>query len=316
MTENRDLESSGLVSVIIPTYYRNESLKSTIESVRKQTYEPLELIVVDDSGENHAEAVVEHYDATYIAHDQNQGAMEARNTGIRESSGEYIQLLDDDDQLATDKIEKQVERLENSENVGVVYCGLVISEKNRAFLPNPRAKGDVLSFALSFNLWPCINSTMLISRDVLYSIYPLQHRLGADDVGTRIELAQRTDFDYLEEALVYSGNAKGSRGQSVDARREHLDIMEEYQELYGEFPDRIRQLALYHSYEGLADSLLEEHLWSLHAIIAYAKACYYKPDFDVKCLGLCLAAIFGQPGKRALKFGWRKVKPNVPRMAQ
>lgn len=51
-----------LVSIVVTTHYRNRMLREAIESALGQTYEPIELIVVDDSGERHAEAAIEAYD--------------------------------------------------------------------------------------------------------------------------------------------------------------------------------------------------------------------------------------------------------------
>jgi len=55
-----------LVSVIVPTYYRNDRLRDTIGSVEAQTYDPIETIVVDDSGEAHARPVADEFDVRYL----------------------------------------------------------------------------------------------------------------------------------------------------------------------------------------------------------------------------------------------------------
>jgi glycosyltransferase involved in cell wall biosynthesis len=114
------VNSNGLVSVVIPTYYRNDGLRRAIESALSQTYDPVEVIVVDDSGERYAEPVAREYDVTYIAHEENLGGNPARNTGIKAASGEYIQLLDDDDRLLPEKLERQIPALEADPSVGVV----------------------------------------------------------------------------------------------------------------------------------------------------------------------------------------------------
>ncbi|MGN6267191.1 MAG: glycosyltransferase family 2 protein [Ginsengibacter sp.] len=105
----------GLVSVIIPTYDRSTLLKEAIESVIAQTYRPIECIVVDDGSTDDTKKVVEeigntvdkNFKLVYIFQ-ENSGSQVARNTGTKESSGDFIQYLDSDDLLYPEKLEKQV----------------------------------------------------------------------------------------------------------------------------------------------------------------------------------------------------------------
>jgi glycosyltransferase involved in cell wall biosynthesis len=151
-----------VVSVVIPTYYRNDLLRQTLRSVLDQRYESIEVIVVDDSGEGHARPVADEFEGIeYIAKDENEGPQAARTTGIRASRGEFIQLLDDDDRLREEKIRKQVDLLNSDEEVGVVYCGFTWND-GTTVLPKKHVKGDVLRETLTFDTAPCITSTMLI----------------------------------------------------------------------------------------------------------------------------------------------------------
>lgn len=122
------------ISAIITTYKRDERfLERAILSVLNQTYQNIELLVVDDNGLDSsyhkiAASLVkkyqEEYDIQLIAHDVNEGAQKARNTGIKSSSGEYIAFLDDDDEWIKTKIEQQLKVFKESkiDNVGLVYC--------------------------------------------------------------------------------------------------------------------------------------------------------------------------------------------------
>lgn len=118
-----------LVSVVLPTYNRPENLLNAVKSVQEQTYGYIELVVVDDHSPTPAADTLSHLSfdeltVEIIRHEQNRGANEARNTGIRESTGEYLAFLDDDDDWAPSKIEKQVEAFcEAGPEVGVVYTG-------------------------------------------------------------------------------------------------------------------------------------------------------------------------------------------------
>ena len=283
-----------LVSVIVPTYFRNEHVQDAIESAIGQSYDPVEIIVVDDSGERHAEAVVTDYDVSYIPHDTNEGVEEARNTGVDAASGEYIQFLDDDDVLFEDKLERQVNLLESNPDVRVAYGG--IENRRGKILPDPEPGIPALHRALGLS-WPTtITSSLLISRDVLEDVLPLEAGTG-DDIGLKIELAKRTNFDYVDDVLVKLGDSPDGRGASMDFAREMNILIEKYDHLYRQLPEEVHRSALSKAYECYGYALLSERTWSLEAIISLAKAQYYSSNTDPKRIGGLVASIFGQPGR-------------------
>src|SRR5215813_1594754 len=92
-----------LVSVILPTYNRADTIRRAIESVRNQTLQDWELLVVDDgSTDNTVGLITTHYageSRLKLFRQANQGVSVARNTGMRESSGKYIAFIDSDDEF-------------------------------------------------------------------------------------------------------------------------------------------------------------------------------------------------------------------------
>lgn len=119
-------EKMPTVSVVIPTYNRAELLSRAIDSVLAQTYDDFELVVVDDGSTDDTEAVVTGYDddrVRYLAHETNEGANPARNTGIEAAEGEYVAFLDSDDEWQPRKLEAQLDRLSDTDDEWVaVYC--------------------------------------------------------------------------------------------------------------------------------------------------------------------------------------------------
>ncbi len=95
-----------LVSVVIPTYNRALLIPETIKSVLNQTFRDFEIIVVDDGSSDNTREVVSAFPVTYIKQ-ENQGLPNARNTGIRASGGQYIAILDSDDCLLEQSLEKE-----------------------------------------------------------------------------------------------------------------------------------------------------------------------------------------------------------------
>lgn len=122
---------SQLVSVIIPTYGGNISLKRAIDSVLEQDYPSLEIVVVDDNDpqtnarrctEKIMDVFSEHPQIKYIKHEKNKNGSAARNTGVGSSRGEYIAFLDDDDMFLPQKISKQVAYLNIHKEFDAAYC--------------------------------------------------------------------------------------------------------------------------------------------------------------------------------------------------
>lgn len=119
------------VSVIIPTYGGSDSLLRSVDSVLTQTYPDFEVIVVDDNNpdtdarkktEKQMNRYAGNAHVKYIKHEHNKNGSAARNTGYRNSDGEYICLLDDDDAFLPGKIYKQVVYLDEHPEYGACYC--------------------------------------------------------------------------------------------------------------------------------------------------------------------------------------------------
>lgn len=109
-----------LVSVIVPTYNRARLLVETLDSVKNQTFSDWECIIIDDGTKEGTREVVErfsHMDSRFRYYkkpvDYPNGAASARNFGFIRSNGKYIQWLDDDDLISSNKLEKQVNTLES-----------------------------------------------------------------------------------------------------------------------------------------------------------------------------------------------------------
>ncbi|MDL0132508.1 glycosyltransferase family 2 protein [Halobacterium salinarum] len=122
-------EPTPLVSVVIPTYERSEYLEGAIKTALGQTYDNIEIVVVDDGSSNqYADKIAAEFSGSVkcVRHEENKGLSAARNTGIRESNGEYIAFLDDDDRWHKMKIARQVSALEKDATAGLATC-LVVS---------------------------------------------------------------------------------------------------------------------------------------------------------------------------------------------
>ena len=102
-----------LVSILIPAYNAQGWISDSLRSAIAQTWEPKEIIVVDDGSTDRTLAIARRFesDQLRVVTQSNQGAAAARNKAFSLSRGEYVQYLDADDVLAARKISKQMEAL-------------------------------------------------------------------------------------------------------------------------------------------------------------------------------------------------------------
>lgn len=121
------MQELPLVSIIIPTYNNNPVVCQAIDCSLNQTYENLEIIVVDDGSTDNTEQLLnEKYKGKIVyIRQENKGTGGARNTGIRNASGKYLQFLDADDLLDLDKINIQISRLRNISGMALSYCDYI-----------------------------------------------------------------------------------------------------------------------------------------------------------------------------------------------
>lgn len=111
------------ISVIIPSWNRADRLAAALDSVRAQSLAAHEIIVVDDgSTDNTRELLGRHYPEVHYLYQQNAGVSCARNTGIKAASGDWIALLDSDDQWHASKLERQRQALLAQPGYRLCHC--------------------------------------------------------------------------------------------------------------------------------------------------------------------------------------------------
>ena len=112
-----------LVSVIIPVYNGEKYLAEAIESVLAQTYQPVEIIVVDDGSMDKSAQIAQSYPVKFI-YQPNQGCGMAKHMGILNSRGEFLAFLDQDDLWIPEKLKAQIEYLQENPEIGYVICNM------------------------------------------------------------------------------------------------------------------------------------------------------------------------------------------------
>lgn len=237
-----------LVTAVVTTYDRPDHLRSAVESVREQTYENLELVVVDDHSSTPAREVLADVALDSLAahrvvrHETNRGANAARNTGIDAADGEYVAFLDDDDQWRPKKLARQVHAVEG-DDAGVAYCGIkrVLPDAERIQIPRA-VDGDMTKALLRENVVGSM-SVALVETDIAERV-PLDERFPCwADLEWFVELSRETAFTRIPEPLVvYDCESPGRLTEDFEKTQRGYELfVEEFEPLAATYGDRFRR---------------------------------------------------------------------------
>jgi len=136
----------NLVSVVVTTRNRPFLLKKALDTVFSQTYNPIEVVVVDDFSRSNISKTIRVYmkRITFIRNRRCLGSAASRMVGAEKANGQYIAFLDDDDQWVSSKIEKQVHLAKNSgKDCAVITCGVKYYSENEIYYSYPTLNGDI-----------------------------------------------------------------------------------------------------------------------------------------------------------------------------
>ena len=165
---------TGGVTVIVPVYNRLQYLREAIDSVLRQTYPKIEIIVVDDGSPLDPAPVIESYgNRIRFTRKPNGGLASARNWGIERANGDYLLFLDDDDFLEPDAVETLVNALRGSE--GGVWAAGKYAYVDAEGKPTGRVHGVTYSSGdvyerMIFNNLMGAPSVVLVRRDAIRAL--------------------------------------------------------------------------------------------------------------------------------------------------
>ena len=222
-----------LVSIVVATYRREADLKNALESLATQSYENIEIVLVDDNGNAEwnakVSAVVETFVAdhpnvalNFIVNNPNQGSAKTRNIGIEVAKGEYVTFLDDDDIYLPEKVKKQAEFMEFG-NYDYTITDLILYNKNdkeidrrvRSYIKDTSV-ASLRMYHLKYHMTG--TDTMMFKKEYLLKI----GGFAPIDVGDEFYLMQRAiegggSFGYLHgcdvKAYVHTGDEGLSSGK-------------------------------------------------------------------------------------------------------
>lgn len=274
-----------LVSAVIPNYNYAQYVGEAVASALDQTYENLEVIVVDDGSRDDSLKVLEVFgDRIKVIAQQNAGVSVARNAGVAASSGKYVAFLDSDDAWLPRKIERQVACFESDPQLGLVHVGVVDVDCDGVGREEHISglNGSVPDKLLLFNSDGILGggSGLMLPRRVFDEVGGFDERLTTSaDWDICYQVASRYPVGFINEVLLrYRYHDSNMHG---NIERMEADTMIAWAKAFDTDDDRIRKLKR-RSYGNLHKVLAGSYL---HAgersgfLRNLAKSLWYRPSY-------------------------------------
>lgn len=219
------MSEKPLVSTIIPTYDRPDMLARAVQSVDTQSYDNVEVIVVDGPSEVSAKSVLRGMDIDItcrcIQNETLKGLPTARNDGIDLAQGKYICFLDDDDTWEREKLQKQVDRITDSD-FGAVYCGVnQITDGGTQIASKRESKeGNITSHLILRNFIGTL-SCFMIQTDVIEEVSGFDEEMKVwEDWDLYIRVAKNWHIGAVPETAINRHHHSEQTSGNITSREE------------------------------------------------------------------------------------------------
>ena len=210
-----------LVSVIIPTYNRQQLVQRAIRSVLSQTFSDFEILVVDDGSTDNTAVVIQAFEDPRIVYlNQNHSGLPAvaRNTGIKHATGDYIAFLDSDDLWLPEKLDLQIAFMTAHSEIGLSFTNIWIFESDpEECWPEPALQPGNTYYGREFNRlyghYVIYNLTVMIRSEVPDAVGGLNEDpklKSVEDYEYWLRISHHFPIGYIDKPLAkYNRHAGG-----------------------------------------------------------------------------------------------------------
>ena len=200
------------ISVIIPTFNRKETLKRAIQSVVMQSYTPYEIIVIDDgSDDGTKEWLKDNFPNVKYIYQMNSGVSSARNKGIKLARGDWIALLDSDDEWLPSKLKDQANEIELNPAAKFLHTNEIwIRNGVRVNQMKKHKKYGGYIFEKCLDMCRISPSSVLIKKDIFDEIGMFDETLKVcEDYDLWLRFASKYPVHFLDQPLIkkYGGHS-------------------------------------------------------------------------------------------------------------
>jgi len=250
------------VSLIIPVYNVRDYLRKCLDSVAAQTYQALEVIIVNDGSTDDSLEIALEYTAKYSNFKcytiENRGQGGARNYGLKQATGEYVMFLDSDDYLSKNCVETLIAAAQETE-ADIVCANCYDVQENGAVLAV--SKNEYQNAVTSLQEEPALLFNRVapwgkLYKRQLWNEMEFACRVWYEDMRLIPKLYLRAEkICYIEDAVVYYVQRSGSTMNNRDYRR-NLEIIEAFNDLLGYYQEQ----GVYERYREELEFLVIEHI--------------------------------------------------------
>ncbi|WP_407500048.1 glycosyltransferase family 2 protein [Elizabethkingia anophelis] len=227
-----------LVSIIMPVYNAADTLHIALNSILSQTYQNIEVIIINDCSKDNTSNIINRYIAKLVEvddvsikvlnHESNQGVAVARNTGLENASGEYIYYVDADDYIERNTIELMVEEIIKTEAdiIGCNWCLLFNHNERKMNQPSFVSSGEaiqkMLHGTMRWNLW------LFVVRRSLYEDNNIRFIPGmnmGEDMMVMMKLFTHADkVSFIDKALYHYGQSNEESLTKMYTAQHRLEV--------------------------------------------------------------------------------------------
>ena len=234
------MDRSALISIIIPFHNSEKHLEKCVNSIISQTYDDLEIILVNDGSEDGSLEIAEKFakedERIRIISIPQSGVSVARNTALENASGEYIMFADSDDMMNT-KIIKRMMMVMQTTKADIVSCGIERTEilkegpLNKKIITDTYTKKEYLRlfFKIRSNEWVHYPVAKLYKKELLMMpLYPPGIRVGEDVVGTyRAIIKARKIVALRDVGYYYFINPESATGEFSEKDFDLIEVWDQ-----------------------------------------------------------------------------------------
>ena len=231
-----------MISVIIPVYNADKSLEKSLISIKNQTWEGVfEIILVNDGSSDRSKTIIENYQQNHqdqniiLINQENRGVSKARNAAMKIAQGDYIALLDSDDEWLPEKTEKQMKFLENQ---NIDFITSLWNNENITFPYKLHPPNKLVKITLKKLLFKITGqtSTAIFKRKIFENTgFFDENQNYSEDANYWMRISEKNQMYLLPEKLVIAGNGKksfGFSGLSANLKEMEKGIQKNIWEMY------------------------------------------------------------------------------------
>lgn len=226
------IETSPLVSIVVPSYNHEKYIQETIESIVNQTYDNIELIVIDDGSKDNSPQIIQKLSKKYgfkFIHRPNKGLSATLNEGIKLSKGKYWSACASDDVLILDKIAIQVGFMENNLEYGMCFSKIIaFNERGEKTKNNPKyAKSGWLFKDILYQRLTIPAASILTRKEVFDRVGLYDENLFVEDWDMFLKIANKYQIGFVNQYLAYyrlhDSNISHQKSKTYGAQKKTLE---------------------------------------------------------------------------------------------